>query len=494
MVDTDVIVVGGGPVGETLLALLGAQGVSAIGLEKEQDVWPKPRAVHFDGETLRTLQSIGLGDAVFNVSAPMLNYRMTNEADEVLLDFPTGAPGPEGWLEDIMFHQPDVDGILRTAVDQTRGVVFLGGHEVVDITQDDDTVSATTVDTDGNRRTFTARYLVGADGASSFVRHLIGSRYEELGPNNPWLVVDGIFTEEPAITDSMLFFGKHSRPRLWGALPGLRRRMEFKVLPDDDHSEIVTPEWIATATDGVMTPENFIVERTAIYTFRSCLAQSWRDGRVFLAGDAAHLAPPLFGQGLCSGIRDAANLAWKLSLVVRGADSALLDSYETERRAHARVWVEQATKMSDILQTIVPEVAAQRDHFIREHPEAAVATAPPLGPGFHADDAPAGFRSTQPAVEGDRFDDRVGHRFLIATTAAALAELPDEVRAALADSSVSVILDDTQAGVTELLGNDDAVIVRPDKYIYGVGTAEDLAAVLKPILDIANDINQAVAA
>ena len=496
MVDAQVIVVGGGPVGETLLALLGHRGVTAIGLEKELDVWPKPRAVHFDGETLRTLQSIGLGDAVFGQSEPMRNYKMVNEAGEVLLAFPTGYPGPEGWLSDIMFHQPDLDGILRSSLTNLDGITLLGGHEVTAITQTGETVTARTVDPDGNERDFTANYLVGADGAQSFVRHALGLKYDELGPNNPWLVVDGTFLEEPEIPDSMLFFGHYSRPRLWAALPGMRRRMEFKVLPTDDISQVGSPEWIARESDNVMRPDNFATERTAVYTFRSCLVDTWRQGRIFLAGDAAHLLPPLFGQGLCSGIRDAANLSWKLALVLDGADESILDTYESERKAHARAWVEAATRMSDTLQTTDEKVAAGRDQFLRDHPEAAVAPPPPLGPGFHSGGHLAGQRAVQPSVPDGRFDDRIGDRFLLAGRTELLGSIADDVFNALADDVV-LILDENEPGVPELLEKSgaEAVLIRPDRYIYGVASSpEELSHLIEPVVALSKSIARTRAA
>ena len=496
MVDAQVIVVGGGPVGETLLALLGHHGVTAIGLEKELDVWPKPRAVHFDGETLRTLQSMGLGDAVFGQSEPMRNYKMVNEAGEVLLAFPTGYPGPEGWLSDIMFHQPDVDGILRNSLTNLEGITLLGGHEVTEITQTADTVTAKTIDAAGNEREYTADYLVGADGAHSFVRHTLGLKFDELGPNNPWLVVDGTFLEEPEIEDSMLFFGHHSRPRLWAALPGMRRRMEFKVLPTDDRDQVGTPEWIARESDNVMRPDNFAPERTAVYTFRSCLVDAWRRGRIFLAGDAAHLLPPLFGQGLCSGIRDAANLSWKLALVLRGADESMLDTYESERKAHARAWVEAATRMSDTLQTTDERVAAGRDQFLRDHPEAAVATPPPLGPGFHSGGHLGGQRAVQPSVPEGRFDDRIGDRFLLAGRAELLGSTAHGLYEALTDDVV-LVLDENDPGVEELLAKSgaDAVLIRPDRYVYGTAsTAEELAVLIEPVAALSKSIARTRAA
>lgn len=486
MMDTDVLVVGGGPVGETLLNLLGAQGVSAIGFEKDADVWPRPRAVHFDGETMRTFQGLGLGDAVAAVTVPMRDFRFENEAGEVLIQAEINEFGPQGWADSNMFHQPDVDALLRAALERFPSVELRTGHIVESFTQTEDSVIAVVVDPDGGRREYTARYLVACDGAASMVRHELGVHYEELGPNDPWLVVDGLFREEPTEKGYMVYLGHHSRPHVWVALPGMRRRMEFNVLPEDDREAIGTPEWVAQASGGLMTPETFSIERTAVYTFRSCLAPAWRDRRVFLAGDAVHLTPPLLGQGLCAGLRDAQNLAWKLRLVLAGADEAILDTYESERKPHMRQWIEHATRVSGFMQTTDPDLAAQRDAQIRAHPEQTLAAQHPLGPGLCGSEAPAGMLSTQPQIDGTRSDDGVGHRFLIAATSGVLAALTDGVRQALAAAeSLVVARDDATPGVAELLRSvgANAVVVRPDRYILDVaGDALALEAVIRRVL------------
>src|SRR5699024_8249578 len=182
----------------------------------------------------------------------------------------------------------------------------------------------------------------------------------------------------PGYEDDMIFLLHHTRPALWIRLPETRVRMEFMVMDDDDPEEIVTPEAIERISHGVLPASKFDPERQAIYMFRGRIAKSWRQGNVFLAGDAAHLAPPCFGQGLCAGLRDIANLAWKLDLVKRGqADDSILDTYESERKPHAQFWVEQAVTAAGFLQTTDAEAAAQRDANIRTNPMAAAPVAPP---------------------------------------------------------------------------------------------------------------------
>lgn len=469
----EVIVVGGGPVGATALALLGHAGIPAIGVERETQTWPFARAVHFDGETLRLLQTLGIADEFVARSRPMRDYRFVNEADETLIAAQLGQSGPQAWHDNVLFHQPVLEPMLRAEVDRLPGVELRTGTTMLDFTQDADGVTCRVQDADGETETIRARWLFACDGASSAVRRQLGIKTEILGPDDPWLVVDGILRDSPGIPGDMVMLGHYSRPALWVRLPGGRVRMEFKVMPGDDLDELVTPAAVQRVSRGVLPAADFTADRTVIYTFRSRLAEKWRDGNIFLAGDAAHQAPPLFGQGLCAGMRDVANLTWKLRLVSRGlADEALLETYESERRPHARYWVEAAATMAGLVQTTDPDVAAGRDTHIRANPTSSQPPAPPLGPGLHdgANDDRAGVLSVQPRLaDGRRLDDIAGSRFLLAVQRELLDELPADLAARLtASEEINVLSDPELTG--ELLDSvhAGAVCVRPDRYIMGV--------------------------
>jgi 3-(3-hydroxy-phenyl)propionate hydroxylase len=488
--DCDVLIIGGGPVGVSALALLGKAGISAIGIERETAVWSQARAVHFDGEAMRCLQSLGVADEAMAVCKPMESLRMENEAHETLFAYPTGLFGSQGWHDDIMFHQPEMETLIRRKLDTLPGIELRSGTTFIDYELVAGGVRCTVSDPDSGTYTLTSRWVIAADGATSTVRRLAGIETEKMGKDDPWLVVDGILPLQDGkhpIDGDMVFLAHYSRPALWVRLPGERIRMEFKVMPEDDPAEIVTPEALERISQGKLPVSRFAPDRIAIYTFRARVAKQWRVGNIFLAGDAAHQAPPLYGQGLCAGMRDVMNLVWKIDLVTRGlAPESLLDTYETERKTHAQYWVEQASNIAEIVQTTDAAVAAHRDRHIREHPHSsAPPPAPPLGPGLHTGDRDprAGKLSAQPLLsDNKRLDDEVGPQFLVAAPTEFLDRLSPTLRTALdANNRITVLSEPAIIdGLTDSAGA--AVVLRPDRYILGVADdATEFASIITRI-------------
>ncbi|MDQ7877132.1 bifunctional 3-(3-hydroxy-phenyl)propionate/3-hydroxycinnamic acid hydroxylase [Microbacterium sp. QXD-8] len=489
--DVDVVIVGGGPVGTTALALCGRAGLRAIAFEKDAQLWPTARAVHFDGETMRTLQGLGVADRFQRVTIPMRDVAILNEAGEVLVHAPTDRIGEQGWNDHISFHQPDIEELLREVVAETPAIELRCGETVTDVESTEDGVLVVSSTAGGEVHTTRARWAIVADGARSEIRHRLGIASDKYGEDTPWLVVDGQLVDAPGYEPDMIQFGRYTRPALWLRLPGDRVRMEFMLMPDDDPAEIVTPAAVERISRGALPADKFTPDRQAIYTFRGRIAREWRRGNIFLAGDAAHQAPPLFGQGLCAGIRDAANLVWKLDLVARGAaDESLLDTYESERKPHATFWVETAANQAVIIQTTDPEVARGRDEYIRAHPGSSAVPEPPaLGPGLHAGEHGGGGKlGPQPILaDGIRLDDMVGSHFLVATERALFDDLSPALRAALEDDAETVTLLDP-AKVSDLLATlgARAAVLRPDHYTLGTaGTAPELERLLLMIPSLA---------
>ena len=395
----EVIVAGGGPVGAAALALLGRAGIPAIGIERETQTWPLARAVHFDGETLRLLQTLGIVGEFVAKSRPMCDYRFVNEADETLIAAQLGQPGPQAWHDNVLFHQPVFEPMLRAEIARVPGVELRTGTTMLDFTQDAGGVHCRVQNSSAGTETLSARWLIACDGASSAVRYQLGIRTETLGPDDPWLVVDGILRDSQGIPGDMVMLGHYSRPALWVRLPGDRVRMEFKVMPGDDRDEIVTPAAVERISRGVLPAAHFTADRVAVYTFRSRLAEKWRAGNVFLAGDAAHQAPPLFGQGLCAGC-GRRQPDRKLRLVSRGwrtsrswtrtsPSGARMPGTGSRRPQPWPGWCRRPTP------TLQP---AGTSH--RADPTFSQPPAPPLGPGLHdgANDDRAGMLSVQPRL------------------------------------------------------------------------------------------------
>jgi 3-(3-hydroxy-phenyl)propionate hydroxylase len=486
--DFDVVIVGCGPVGATLAVALGQQGVNVLAIERESSIYHLPRAVCFDGEILRMYQTLGVADDIAAVSAPMRGFRYENDQGQALIDWeiPHDRTGPQGWGATYMFHQPDVEALLRDRIAGLDTVELWQGCEVRSVAQDDDRVAVTIAErASGGIRAVTASYVVGCDGGSSFTRRAIGAEFETLGPTQDWVVIDAVKRHDVDLSEIMVGYCWPSRPHFFVPMREPRVRWELMVLESDDRAVVGSPEGAYSLLERFVTPEDIKIERAAIYKFRSSLANPWRAGRIFLAGDAAHLQPPLRAQGLCSGIRDAINLSWKLAAVVSGeAGDELLDTYETERREHARAWIAIATELSNIINTTDVDVAAGRDAHMLANPMPYTDETPPLGPGLHGDaPPPAGLLSEQAVhQDGTRLDDETGWRFLVAMSPELEATLPDDTRRTLSDERWFHVLDPEAPATRELLagrGGHDALVVRPDRYV--LGTADDasgLAAVL----------------
>lgn len=494
--DVDVVVIGGGPVGATALALLGLAGLTAVCLERETEMWPTARAVHFDGETMRTLQSLGIADEFVKVTIPMKDVAIINEDDEVLVHADTSAIGDQAWNDHLSFHQPDVEALIRGRIESIDGVHLRSGETVHSVENTARGVEVRSTTNSGEERVTRARWAIAADGARSEVRAALGIESDKYGEDEQWLVVDGQLRGAPGCNADMVQFGRYSRPALWLRLPGDRVRMEFMLMPGDDPEAIASPDSVEQISRGVLPVANFEPDRQAIYTFRGRVAQKWRSGNIFLVGDAAHQAPPLFGQGLCAGLRDVQNLVWKLARVARGeADASLLETYESERKPHATFWVRTAAEQAVMIQTTNPEVAAGRDAFMKAHPEASAAPQPPaLGPGLHdgAHDDRAGKLGPQPLLDdGIRLDDMVGQHFLLATTPDLYNGLSSEFKRVLSESGDLITLTDAKKVDTILSAfGEMAVVLRPDHYVLGATSDPNK---LQQLLALVPSLNQQLA-
>ena len=349
-----VIVVGAGPAGCTAALLLADSGIPVTLLERYRQPHPLPRAVHLDDEVARVLDRIGVSEGFLARSRPGSGLRLLDGRHRVMAEFSRDQqPGQHGFPQANMFHQPDLEELLLARVDQHPLISLRRGAEVTGL---DGALDALTADpvrvharVAGQPQTFTGRVVLGCDGANSTIRQLAGITMEDLGFTERWLVVD---IKAEAGLDTWAGVEQicdPARPATFMHVTGDRYRWEFQLGDGEDEADLITP----AALGALLRPwtgrgdlDGLEIIRSTSYTFRARLASRFRAGRVFLLGDAAHLTPPFIGQGLAAGLRDADNLAWKLTYVLTGrAGPGLLDSYETERRPHARALIKKAVRV-----------------------------------------------------------------------------------------------------------------------------------------------------
>lgn len=519
----DVVQVGYGPVSEGLALMLGRQGRSVAICERWRTRYPLPRAVCLDHEVYRMLSALGMGAVLPRVSQPGPPYQWFNAEWRELLSIDWSAPSLSGGPEVNFVHQPTLEEALDVEVRGHRTVDLHLGWEVVGIRQDDQLAQVDLVESStGERKTLAARYVVGCDGANSLVRGAIGGEREDRGFEADWLVIDVLLKDGVAIEQlGIPAAGQYCNPvRPTTIVPaGVRdgrvfRRWEFMRLPDERAEELEAEERVWELLRPWVTPDHVELVRHKIYNFRSLIADRWRDGRLLIVGDAAHVMPPFMGQGMCSGLRDGWNLAWKLRLVLDGrADARLLDTYEVERRPH----VGQITDLSIYLGRMIcvpdPDEAAARDAAFLEGTAQPPPAFPQLTSGLlhrrPAGEVDAGAGLLAPhvdlLVEGERrrLDEVTGAGIfvIIARGFDPAAAVGPGCRPALALVETAYVtlggedgggtardLDGRLEAFLEAQGW-NAVIVRPDFYVYG--GAHDARALRTLGEDLLTDLKRA---
>jgi len=502
----DVAVIGCGPVGALAANLLGRAGLSVVVLEKELDHYPLPRAVHLDHEMMRLFQTAGVIDRVLPDMVATDGHLHVGADHGVIRYMGTvGKPKPFGWSNDYFFYQPELEAHLRAAFADNGAIALQLGATFTGLEQDGDTVTVR-FDRDGAEQAVTARWVIAADGARSPVRKALGIVLDDLDFEEPWLVVDAevegpvtfpALTGVPADADLQrlsVMMCDPARPAT--IVPGRRnhRRWEFMLLPGEDDQVMMQPEKVGELVGAWMKDVPHTIVRAATYRFHGLVAEQWQAGNVFLAGDAAHQTPPFFGQGMCHGLRDVANLAWKMAAIVNdGADPAILSTYQPERDPHVRGVIGAAVAAGRYICELDPAKAATRDATIRaaaaqKAGETAHDLIPAIGTGIVLAGSPAaGVRFIQPILaDGRKLDDLVGQGWRLFVR-------DDSVGCSVGNSSpsltrvVAASLDDGGA-VTHWLDQHgvDAVLLRPDHCVFGTasGTAIDLVAASRHALGL----------
>ena len=497
--DTDIAIVGAGPVGLLLALLLGRGGWRVEVLERQATAYGRPRAVHLDHEAARILQHAGIMDRLAPQTEVMDSYLWRNAAGTTLLwlDGQPDVPTVSGWPRSTMFHQPDLERLLAEAAASQPGVRVRSGYDVRDVGPGDgEGVSVRAVGPGGVATEVRARWVIGCDGADSRIRALADLAVSDLHYQAQWLIVDVRPAEPVRWSPLNVQVCDPARPTTAVSGGPGRRRFEFMRLPGDaeDGFDSAATAWRLLKPWG-LTPANAVLERHAVYTFSARLVDQWRRGRLLVAGDAAHQMPPFAGQGLCSGLRDAASLAWKLDLVLAGhAPEALLDSYGTERERQVRAAIDFSVELGKIICVLDPAAAQARDRDFAPFADAGPAPIPdqpPPGPGIWLPGDPqAGQLALQAPVGRDgahvRLDDATGGGWaLLGQRCDPAGDLPEELARwweSLGGRCLHVApggsCQDSTGAYGRWFGSlaHDTVLIRPDSYVFGTATGPGAAA------------------
>ena len=505
-----VVVVGAGPTGLVAASLLATYGVPSLVLERFEDAYPMPRAVHVDDEVVRILQRIGVAAQFQAVSRPALGMRLVDARHRVLAEFRREPEGRHGYPQANLFDQPDLERLLREGLAGRPEAHLVGGSEVLMVEQvgagrpgggpaaAPAAVRVTVRDVaTGRRRVVLAQAVLGCDGAHSVIRQAVGARLDDLHFEERWLVLDVRCDTDLGRWDGVHQVCDPRRAATFMRIGGLRYRWEFRLHDGETAAELTAPARLAGLLApwlGELSLADVEVVRAAEYTFRAKVADRWSRGRVFLLGDAAHLTPPFIGQGLAAGLRDAANLAWKLALVLRhGADERLLGTYELERKPHARRMIRLAVATGWALTGGQDRAAAVRRFALarlcqipwtRDRLSDATVSPLPAGPLVgrrprpgHRGDRLAGETCPQPWVSApgrQRLDDVLGPGFALVTDGPAGQDMLDlarrldacVVQVGAADGAADTVVTGAASLRSWLRkGHAGAVLLRPDRAV-----------------------------
>ncbi|TAK98319.1 MAG: bifunctional 3-(3-hydroxy-phenyl)propionate/3-hydroxycinnamic acid hydroxylase [Rhodospirillaceae bacterium] len=490
-----VAVIGLGPVGAVAANLLAKDGIDTIAIEASRTIWDTPRAIGMDHEVLRILQSIGVADDLQPYCEPYRPTQYHSACGEVLRQFDSlPEPYPLAWPPNLTFVQPELEKALRAACTAHPTLRLRLGQPVRRIERTNHGTWLIVIDDNGEAETIEATYVLACDGASSFVRTALGISMEDLSFDEPWLVVDVLLNDDVELPELNIQFCDPARPMTFVRGPNRLRRWEIMLNPGDDPVAMTEEKNLWLLLARWLKPDQARIWRAATYRFHALVANEWYRENVFLVGDAAHQSPPFMAQGMSQGMRDAANIAWKLRAVIDGgATPNILRTYELERRPNVRAVIETTKNLGQIICERNSLRAAERNKRMRAEMVAGTGRQirqnllPPLENGLLMKSAGAGETAPQPWLRVDgkavRSDDVTGigfHLWLrVGTT------INSKVKALAAKLGVGIfVLDsvESESSVVEVNGifqdwlaarGACAALVRPDHIVYGTAGSEN---------------------
>lgn len=494
----DVAIVGFGPVGAVAAALLGQAGLRVHVCDRMADVHEIPRAIALDHEIMRIFQQLGVAKEVLKHCEAFTPSEYMGVDGQLIRRMTMVAPPyPQGYTPSMVFTQPPVERILRARVASLPNIEVALETTLVGLTQNENDVVLMLSDSIGRECTVTADWVIGCDGGTSKVRSLVGISLEDLDFDEPWLVVDALVNERglAKLPKTSVQYCEPERPCTFVIGPGHHRRWEISLNPGEDPAQAATPEGTWRLLSRWMSPDDGTLWRQSSYRFHALVAEQWRVGRVFLAGDAAHMQPPFLGQGMCQGIRDVKNLSWKLTEVVRGSVTGrsvqgLLDSYGTERQGHVRELTSRLKQVGAVICERDIDKARARDAnllaacggVVKDQPRQDIL--PPLRAGFFSSHSSLGRGSLFPQPQfpdGQLMDEYFGSGWRLVATGGPLPSfVPTGITYIRLDASRH---EDVGGIVAEWFTRHGCgyALVRPDHYVFG--TAMTTSALKKLIVE-----------
>ncbi|MEO0015435.1 MAG: hypothetical protein RLZZ535_3824 [Cyanobacteriota bacterium] len=519
----DMVIVGYGPVGAIAANYLGMYGIKTAVFEQETDVYHLPRAIGFNHEIMRIFQQLGLHHQIDSVATPVDGVEFLNQSHQVLFEIELSKTClTHGFAPNYVFYQPDLETKLREGVERFDCVKVNLAHAVESITQDHKSVTVMVKNLNSDcTYQVRAKYVLGCDGGKSITRQQAGIELHDFGFHQRQLVVDTLLTAEVDLPSKVQQLCDTRRPGVFVHSTNNHRRWEFVLAPHETKEAMEQPEKVQELLSTYwINPDQLKIIRAVVYHFHSLIALRWRSDRIFIVGDAAHQMPPILGQGMCSGIRDAQNLCWKLDLVLRGlAPDKLLDTYQTERLPHVQEIVKLATRAFKIFKTRNPFLALVRDLMLRilrrnnRKFQNVGSDMPPLKHGILANSlenkqSVAGQMFIQPQVLNKTgqlilLDRILGNSFaILGLDTGWLDVITPESEAFLTNLSLKLIcvvpqisdrstkfpdrvelIEDTSQQISDWLAKQqtEIVIIRPDRYVFGVCDRQELNATVQQL-------------
>ena len=483
----DIAICGYGPVGSTFAGLMGKLGHKVLVIDRNIGPSPTARAINTDGEQLRTFDRLGIAEKVVENSTEVhrVHFGDANLNPIQTIEQPVGVSAM-GWPNQVLFYQPELEGFIRASVESENNIVIKEGTELLSF---DDTTEGVTLNCKNSEcdLTFFSKYLIGCDGASSFVRRELDVDLEDFEYNQEWLVCDAHLTKKINIPDKeAMQVCDPKRPGTY--VPGRRGhlRFEFKKMPGEDSKELEKEENVWKLLKPWINENNAKLERAQVYSFHACIAETWRKGNVLIAGDAAHQMPPFMGAGMGTGIRDITNISWKLDLLLKNkAKEGILDTYQKERHSHAKWTIAQTVTIGQVIEGFC--AAAEGKEYEPKGPSYDV-NFPHIPSGIYSDPADmiTGVPIPQPVLsksnKKEMLDRIINGNFAVLTQESNL-DLTDKSKSIIDLLDIKLVTiepdEDTEERLKTVFEKYKAVLVRPDKYTYG--GVEDLSCLSEMI-------------